>query len=261
MTLLLSALAAAAVARGGLQALPTRPNFRGVELPFPAGALAVGTTILLLGLIEKTDETEDTNLWFILLGVAMLGLIDDMLSGQGRGLRGHAKALLRGQFSTGILKAVGTLSLAVAYLSDRYTSSEVRNWLCVAVVVLATNLGNLLDLRPGRVSKAFVLFAVVMLAFGRSLGLEMVAPFAGPLLLFGALDLRERCMLGDTGANLLGACAGIWLVIEFETKGLAISAVVLAVLTIFGEFRSFSAAVDRLPPLRVLDSLGRKSDA
>jgi UDP-N-acetylmuramyl pentapeptide phosphotransferase/UDP-N-acetylglucosamine-1-phosphate transferase len=261
ITLLVMMVAAAVVARLALPTLPTRPNFRGEELPFPAGALAIVTTILMLGPIFLIDELEDSQLWLVLFGVALLGFADDMLSGPDRGLRGHARALLRGRLSTGMMKALGTLSLGVAFLSERYTSSEWRNWLCVLVLVLATNMGNLLDLRPGRVTKGFLVFLVGMLAFGRTLGVEVVAPFAGPLLLFGLLDLRERCMLGDTGANLLGACAGIYLVIEFETTGLAVSAAILLALTIFGEFRSFSAAIDRIPPLRALDSLGRKSHA
>ena len=261
ITLLLTAAAASVIARAGLRALPTRRNFRGEELPFPAGALAIATTLLMLGPIFLLDQTEDLSLWFPLLGIALLGLMDDLLAGEARGLRGHARALLRGEFSTGMLKAIGTLSLAVAFLSERYVSSEWRNWLAVLVLMLATNMGNLLDLRPGRATKGFVLFLAGMFAFSRFRGLEIVAPFAGPLLLFGLLDLRERCMLGDTGANLLGACAGIYLVIEFETTGLAVSAAVLLALTIIGEFGSFSRIIERFPPLRALDSLGRKSHA
>ena len=260
-TLLLTMAVAAVLARPGLAALPTRPNFRGAQLPFPAGAIALATTLLVFAPIGEADELEDTGLWFVLLGVGVLGLMDDTLSGEERGLRGHAKAVLRGQFSTGMLKAIGTLSLAIAYLEDRYQSSEWRGWLCVLVLVLATNMGNLLDLRPGRATKGFLLFLIAMLVAGRTLGLEIVAPFAGPLLVFGLLDLRERCMLGDTGANLLGACAGIYMVIEFETTGLAVAAAVLLTLTIIGEFGSFSRIIERFPPLRALDSLGRKSHA
>ena len=262
ITLLVTAAAAGIVARLGLRELPTRPNFRGQPLPFPAGALAVATTLLMLPLLMQAGRLEDTQLWFVLLAVALLGLLDDALSGPDRGLRGHARALLQGRLSTGMLKALGTLAVTVAYLSERYGADEtLRSWLGVLVVVLATNMGNLLDLRPGRATKGFLLFAIGMVAFGHVRGMEVVAAFAGPLLLFGLLDLRERCMLGDTGANLLGACAGIYLGTEFETTGLAVSAAVLLALTIFGEFRSFSAAIDRFPPLRALDSLGRKSHA
>jgi UDP-GlcNAc:undecaprenyl-phosphate/decaprenyl-phosphate GlcNAc-1-phosphate transferase len=68
-------------------------------------------------------------------------------------------------------------------------------------------------------------------------------------------------MLGDTGSNLLGAVAGLWLVLALDTAGQAVAAALMAALTIFGEFRSLTAAIDRVPPLRALDSLGRRSDA
>jgi hypothetical protein len=68
-------------------------------------------------------------------------------------------------------------------------------------------------------------------------------------------------MLGDTGSNLVGAMAGLWLVLALDTAGQAVAVAVMAALTIFGEFRSISSAIDRVPPLRALDSLGRRSDA
>ena len=75
--------------------------------------------------------------------------------------------------------------------------------------MLATNLFNLLDLRPGRSVKAFVL-----LGAGADLGAWDLEPFkalglfVGPVLVAGLYDLRERAMLGDTGSNLVGALAG-----------------------------------------------------
>jgi UDP-N-acetylmuramyl pentapeptide phosphotransferase/UDP-N-acetylglucosamine-1-phosphate transferase len=194
-------------------------------------------------------------------GVAFLGLLDDLLAGDPRGWRGHGAAVLRGGFSTGALKAVGTLALALAALATaELTAGEYL--LAVLVVVLATNLGNLLDLRPGRSVKAFALLGAGLLIGTATLEpLRGIGLFAGPLLVAGAYDLRERAMLGDTGSNLLGAMAGLWLVLALDTAGQAVAAAVLAALTIFGEFRSLTAAIDRIPPLRALDSLGRRSDA
>ena len=40
----------------------------------------------------------------------------------------------------------------------------------------------------------------------------------------------------------------------------ALTAVSVAALTIYGEFRSISSVIDRFPPLRRLDSLGRVSE-
>jgi UDP-N-acetylmuramyl pentapeptide phosphotransferase/UDP-N-acetylglucosamine-1-phosphate transferase len=64
-------------------------------------------------------------------------------------------------------------------------------------------------------------------------------------------------MLGDTGSNLVGALAGLWLVLTLSTTGLAVATVALIVLTVYGEARSISKLVERVPPLRFLDCLGR----
>ena len=65
--------------------------------------------------------------------------------------------MLRGELSTGMLKAAGSLGLALYALSGLGAVSHGRYLLAVAVLVLSTNLFNLLDLRPGRASKVFVL--------------------------------------------------------------------------------------------------------
>ena len=64
-------------------------------------------------------------------------------------------------------------------------------------------------------------------------------------------------MLGDTGSNLVGALAGLWMVLTLSTLGLAIATGVLLAITAYGEIRSLSALVERTPPLRFLDSIGR----
>jgi UDP-GlcNAc:undecaprenyl-phosphate GlcNAc-1-phosphate transferase len=202
------------------------------------------------------------------LGVMALGLVDDTLAedrpGDGarpahRGWRGHGAAALRGELSTGALKAVGSLGLALFAMS--YLSLSNGRWLLAAgVLVLATNLFNLLDLRPGRSTKAFVL-----LGAGLTIGSMDLRPlwalglFAAPALVAGAYDLRERAMLGDTGANLLGALAGLWLVLTLSGTGQLIALGLLAAVTVLGELRSISTLIERTPVLRELDSWGRPS--
>ena len=66
-------------------------------------------------------------------------------------------------------------------------------------------------------------------------------------------------MLGDTGSNLVGALAGISMLVTLGDTGRWIALAVVAALTIFGEFRSISKSIDSIPPLRWLDSLGRVS--
>jgi UDP-N-acetylmuramyl pentapeptide phosphotransferase/UDP-N-acetylglucosamine-1-phosphate transferase len=239
----------------------TRPNYRGAQLAFPFGVLIVTAALLALIVLAPIDQLTDGDVFLgelgwiapYALGVAFLGLADDALSGPSRGWRGHAAALRAGQFPTGALKAAGSLGLALFVLRghDDYV-------LAVIVLVLATNLFNLLDLRPGRAVKAFVL-----LGAGLTIGAWDVDPLwalgllAGPVLVAGAYDLRERVMLGDTGANLIGALAGLWLVLTLSTTGLAVAAAVLLVMTAYGELRSINALVERTPVLRHLDSIGR----
>ena len=68
-------------------------------------------------------------------------------------------------------------------------------------------------------------------------------------------------MLGDTGSNLIGALAGISLLVTLDDSGRWIALATVAALTVYGEFRSISSAIDSLPPLRWLDSLGRVRSA
>ncbi|HJX33139.1 MAG TPA: hypothetical protein VJ257_02985, partial [Solirubrobacterales bacterium] len=162
-----------------------------------------------------------------------------------------------GRLSTGAIKAIGALALAAYVVSGRGLESW-RYLADVALLVLATNLFNLLDLRPGRAEKGLVL-----LGAGLCLGAWTIAPiellgiFAGPILVGAWLTLRERAMLGDTGSNLVGAVAGVWLLTALGGTGRLIALAVVLALTVYGEMRSISAAIESVPPLRWLDSLGR----
>jgi UDP-GlcNAc:undecaprenyl-phosphate GlcNAc-1-phosphate transferase len=241
-----------------------RENYRGEQLPFPFGvvvfAAAAVALVPLAVIYAATDEplepdTPSVVLTFV-LGVAALGLADDALSGASRGWRGHGAAVMKGSFSTGALKAAGTFGLALWVTSGERTFGE--QLLATGVLVLATNLFNLLDLRPGRSVKVFVLLgAGLMIGEGEVRTFEQLGLFIGPLLVAGGFDLREQAMLGDTGSNLAGALAGLWLVLVLGTTGQVVALVVLAAITAYGEFRSISDLVDRTPGLRLLDSIGR----
>jgi hypothetical protein len=137
--------------------------------------------------------------------------------------------------------------------------SDGRWLLAAAVLVLATNVFNLLDLRPGRATKAFVLLgAGLTLGSGELRPLWSLGLFAAPALVAGFYDLRERAMLGDTGANLLGALAGLWLVLTLSGTGQLVALALLLAITLYGELRSISGADrDGLRGCGALDSLGQ----
>jgi UDP-N-acetylmuramyl pentapeptide phosphotransferase/UDP-N-acetylglucosamine-1-phosphate transferase len=210
---------------------------------------------------EDVCETGFGLVLIYVLGVGFLGLLDDTLGsaeGAPRGWRGHFGALAGGQISTGVVKALGSLGLALMVAADPSTGAGTY-LLSVLVLVLATNVFNLLDLRPGRAGKAFVLLGIGLVIGASNLHpFWAVGLFVGPILVYLPLDLREVGMLGDTGSNVIGAVAGVWLVLTLTTTlGLAVAAGVLALITLYGEFRSISAFVERTPGLRQLDLLGR----
>jgi UDP-GlcNAc:undecaprenyl-phosphate/decaprenyl-phosphate GlcNAc-1-phosphate transferase len=257
--------------RGLRDAGLVRPNYRGAPLAFPLGAVLATAALVALAPLAFLDDRADLELldpelrrWLpYLLGLAFLGFLDDSL-GQGessdmpRGWRGHASALREGRLSTGAIKAIGALALAAYVVSGRGLESW-RYLADVALLILATNAFNLVDLRPGRAEKALALLgAALCLGAWTFAPLELLGIFAGPVLVGSAFTLRERAMLGDTGANLVGAIGGVWLLTTLGGDGRLVALALVAALTLFGELRSISAAVESLPPLRWLDSLGRE---
>ena len=192
-------------------------------------------------------------------GIALLGLVDDVLSGSSRGWRGHAATAMAGGFSSGVLKAAGTLGLALLVASS-LPGSDSDFLLAAGVLVLATNAFNLLDLRPGRSIKALLL-----LGLGLTLATQLTDPlaalgiFLAPVLVVGFFDLRERAMLGDAGSNVVGALAGVWIVLTLEPSEQLVALAILLVINLYGEFRSINSVVEKVPGIRHLDSLGRPS--
>ena len=270
--LVVSLVAAAAIAPTTVRALAaqgnTRENYRGAAIAFPAGLAIVTSALVALVVVGPLYQFASEHVFqehiglvlIYVLGVGFLGLVDDLAGsrdGDPRGWRGHLGAAGGGSLSTGLMKALGAFGLALLVVTDLDLDTGAY-LLAVLVLVLATNLFNLVDLRPGRAIKLFILLGAGLAIGSQDLDpLWTVGVFVGPILVLLPLDLREVGMLGDTGSNVIGAVAGVWLILTLSTTGLAIAAGVLALITLYGEFRSISAFVERTPLLRQLDLLGR----
>jgi hypothetical protein len=270
LALAISLFLVPAGARGLRDAGLVRENYRGALLAFPLGAVLATAALVALAPLAFLDDRADLDLlepdlrrWLpYLLGIAFLGFLDDAL-GRGealatpRGWRGHWAALRSGSLSTGAIKAIGALALAAYVVSGR----GLEDWRYLAdvmLLILATNLFNLLDLRPGRAEKGLALLgAGLCLGAWTIAPLELLGIFVGPVLVGARLTLGERAMLGDTGSNLIGAIAGVWLLTALGADARLIALVAVSALTVYGEIRSISATIDSVPPLRWLDSLGR----
>lgn len=243
-------------------------NYRGARAAFPVGIAIVAAALVALVPLGLLQQLTDGDVWpgpigavaVYVIGVGLLGLLDDLVGSSAaapRGWRGHAAAVARGRFSTGALKALGALGLALFVLSG--TGLDTGEYLlAVGLLVLTTNFFNLLDLRPGRSIKVLVLLGAGLTIGSMDLDpLWALGLFVGPIIALFPHDLREHGMLGDTGSNVVGAVAGLWLVLTLDTTGQAIALALVAIATAYGEFRSISALIERTPGLRQLDSLGR----
>ncbi len=263
--------------RGLREAGFIRSNYAGREVPVPSGILLPVSAFVALGISAPLDRLVDDDILggpglagvlIYIIGVCLLGAIDDLLGtpvietggrNDPRGVRGHLKATFGGGFSTGAVKAIGSLGLA-AFAIGLIVPGDWEYLLAVALVVVTTNLFNLLDLRPGRALKVFF-----VLAAGLVIGAWTLEPvwemgvFLGALPVLLYYDLNEQGMLGDTGSNAIGAMAGLWMVLVLDTTGQAIALAVVLLITLYGEFRSISQLIDRTPVLRFIDHLGRRS--
>jgi hypothetical protein len=176
----------------------------------------------------------------------VVGAYDDSVrGGSARGFRGHVGALRHGELTSGAVKIVG---IGIAGLVAAALTGGRRRDVLVhgAVVAASANLLNLLDLRPGRALKAGAVAALVLAQPG---------PAAAAAALLPA-DLGERTMLGDAGANALGAVLGLAMVHRHPGRGRAALAVLVAA-TAASEVVSYTAVIEAVPPLRWMDAVGR----
>jgi UDP-N-acetylmuramyl pentapeptide phosphotransferase/UDP-N-acetylglucosamine-1-phosphate transferase len=176
-----------------------------------------------------------------------------------KGLAGHLAALREGRISAGAVKVagIGAAAAVAAVLTRRGSGATalVDGVLTTGLVAGTANLVNLLDLRPGRAGKTASLLA------GATLGGPAGGLVAGPLgAALGVLpaDLGERVMLGDCGANAIGALLGLRLA-ALPGRGTRAGLLgVVTALTLASEKVSFTRVIESTPGLRELDRLGRR---
>ncbi|HHW15753.1 MAG TPA: hypothetical protein GXX28_12615 [Firmicutes bacterium] len=285
---LLGAALAAAIYRPvvGLLAAAgaVRPNYAGRAVPVGGGLVFVLATLAAHTVQWLLAEAVpgcaySGRLWLAgapaLLGFAFLGILDDLLgSRETGGFAGHFRLLLReGRLTSGALKALGGGVVAVwpAWVAAWTEGTLARRplgfvlaaaWLNWLVISLTANAVNLLDLRPGRALKGFLLVGLAAVALGQPGGLVPVwlAPLAGAALVFGLHDLRGEIMMGDTGSNVLGALVGVGVAWSWSLGARAAWLLFLVAFHFYTERASLSAAIERVSVLRWLDRLGRSTE-
>ncbi|GAA3948694.1 hypothetical protein [Actinoplanes auranticolor] len=252
-----------------------RTNFHGRTVTLAGGpALALGATAgAALGAPSRATSAAALTAGAT---AGAVGFYDDLVGNRpeqkaAKGFAGHLGALREGRVTSGLVKiaGVGAAGLAAAALlatdprvrahRGRRKGGAVRGatdvLLGAGVIAGTANLLNLLDLRPGRALKAGTLIGAP-LAVGRGGGVAAGTLGAGAALL--PADLGEEIMLGDAGANALGALLGVALAARTGPAGRAVALTVLAALTAASEKVSFTKVIQDTPWLRELDALGRR---
>ena len=262
------------VGASGMLASPPlqRPNYRGHLLPTGAGVLIVIALLVIeagraifgsLGVGDDPGLTiQRSEVLFAAFGFGLLGLIDDLVGdGERRGFRGHVGALFRGEITTGFLKLFGGAGVAVVLVATPGFATGRRLLVDAVLIALAANLANLLDRAPGRTIKAAII-AYIPLAFVLGTGPVgvAIAPVMGAAIGLLHDDLRERVMLGDAGANVIGAALGLGVVLGRGEVTRTSALAILIAANIAAEIWSFSAVIDKVPPLRWLDRLGQRAE-
>jgi UDP-GlcNAc:undecaprenyl-phosphate GlcNAc-1-phosphate transferase len=250
-----------------------RVNYRkrevvaGLGLLLPIGLLAWAAPLAVAARVDplragRAGLLAPSGLAVVVAGLAfvVLGLVDDLIEDPGgrRGFRGHLRALLTGRLTGGGIKLLGG-ALAGLLAAGMATPPDRPPWAVLLgglVVASAANTANLLDLRPGRCAKVFLPLWVAGCVVDPGGG-AWSAGLAGSALAALPFDLREEGMLGDAGANALGAVVGtlllagpMWLVWA--------AAVILLALQLASERVSFSRVIEGNRVLRAADRLGRR---
>jgi UDP-GlcNAc:undecaprenyl-phosphate/decaprenyl-phosphate GlcNAc-1-phosphate transferase len=249
-----------------------RANYRGEVIPTAGGVLIVLSVIVIeagraglgaLGVGESTDlSIERSEVLFAVVAFGLLGLIDDLLGdGDRRGFKGHVRALFHGEITTGFLKLFGGAAVAIILVATPGFAHGRRILVDAVLIALAANLGNLLDRAPGRTLKfAAVAYVPLAVVVGDAAAGVAIAPAMGAA--FGLLpdDLREHLMLGDAGANVVGAVLGLGVVLGRGEVSRITALVVLIIANVAAEIVSFSSIIDRVGPLRWFDRLGQRPE-
>jgi hypothetical protein len=206
-------------------------------------------------------------------GAGAVGCYDDLAGSRDqRGFRGHLAALAKGEVTTGAVKiiGIGAAGMAASWLLDCRGNGNGRPGTKASVlgraadlaidaglVAGSANLLNLFDLRPGRAAKVSLLSGIALGLHGPRARAEVAAPVGATFALLSD-DLAERAMLGDCGANAIGAMIGVSVASSLCRPTRVVILGVIAALTAASEKVSFTKVIARTPALNWLDMMGRR---
>ena len=239
-----------------------RPNYKKDMIPVSMGIVFLPMLIInAIILAYFTTNFKDMLYIFIflfgLVSMFFAGILDDIIGNRDvSGLKGHFKSLLNGKLTTGGFKALfgGFIGLVISIPISKNIYDIVINTLIIA---LSTNLMNLLDLRPGRAIKGYLVISIVLLfTLGEYTRNLLLLIFPNVIAYFNQ-DLKAKAMMGDTGSNVLGISIGILFVMGYSLKVRLIWLAFLIFIHILTEKYSLTKIIENNKFLNFIDKLGR----
>ncbi len=228
-----------------------KKNFKGEIIPTGVGIIFILAGTLTWGLYRFSFSTFNIGLdrlLFLSIVTGLVGFVDDLAGDkENQGLIGHFGQLLKGKITTGLFKVV-IIGLAALL--------AVKGLLNIFLVILMTNFVNLLDLRPGRAVKFFLLISLLVLMLIPTTYIIFL-PIYVVTIIYLFYELKGKAMLGDTGANYLGVILGFSLTLLPFTLLKAGISIILFLLTLLSEFYSFTEIIAGNRFLKWFDQLGR----
>ena len=235
----------------------TRSNFCGRTTPL------YGTAVVLAGLLLYSTifwACPSAQVGTFLLAVFIFGtagLVDDLFGSRDvGGFMGHFGLLLRGKFTTGVLKAFlgGMGALVICFIVGK--GSITGSITSSALIALMANALNLLDLRPGRAVSCF--WFGVLLLFAGTLGhlsvWREILSIMPVVIWLTTLDRSGKVMLGDAGSNTLGAILGLAIAWEVSLLWQLLIVLCLLILHVYAEKYSITRLIERNRILNAIDS-------
>jgi len=244
-----------------------RTNHAGLPVTLAEGPIAAAALLAGLGvgaLAGAPDRQSGSRILAVAVagaGAGLVGAYDDLFgSGASRGFRGHLRALRQGTVTSGLVKIIGVglsgLTASMIIRSGRpgrfSIQALVETMIDTALIAGTANLVNLFDLRPGRAAKIIVIMSAPLSTVG-------AAPVLGAAIGSLPSDLAARSMMGDCGANALGAAVATVAVDVLPRPARLVALGAVATLNLASERVSFTAVIARTPWLRAVDELGRRS--
>ena len=239
-----------------------RPNYKNDMIPVSMGIVFL-PMIIINGIILAFFTEQYKNLLYVfmfifgMISMFFAGILDDIIGNRDvSGLKGHFKSFFKGTLTTGGFKAIfgGFVGILISTAISESIPDIIINTLIIA---LSTNLMNLLDLRPGRAIKVYIV--IMMVIFITLIGYVKILPLLilPNVLAYFNYDLKAKAMMGDTGSNVLGISIGMLIVFGYSFNVRVSWLAFLVFIHILTEKYSLTKIIENNKILNFIDKLGR----